>query len=211
MKSFLALASLVVLMGLSSASAQSIDFTESAVASGSFGGYSFSDVVITLSAIANEGNFVTLPPEIPSGTTALTDSSVSINIQGFGNATFTDSIETFVFTGGPAAGLTDVQGGILSSPPPPGDILDVSNEAFSTYGLASSIGPVLGAAITSEGSFSTTAGSLKITSVSGDATFQAIEAPECPTVSFLLGGLLSLAMILKPAQGPVSKSSARSM
>ena len=101
----------------------------------------------------------------------MSDLTATVDISGLGLATFTDPISTYVRNGTTVAGFVDFTSGT--------DILDTTNAAFASYNLASSIGPLSGAAIASIGNiYNTTLGKLTLYSVSQDATFEATAAPE---------------------------------
>ena len=73
-------------------------------------------------------------------------------------------------------------------------ILDTFSSAFATYGLSTAIGPVTGGAVFNSGTgFATTAGTLIIGSISGDATFTAT-IPEPATWAMMALGFAALGL-----------------
>jgi hypothetical protein len=93
--------------------------------------------------------------------------TVSFSISGGGGSgTFTDAIQVFDNQSAESAGFDDKT---LSQ----ATILATVNSAFTTYNLASAIGPLTGLALLNgEQAFATTAGNL-IINTSGDSTFTA--------------------------------------
>jgi len=98
--------------------------------------------------------------------------------------TFTDPIQVIVAQTADLAGFSD--------PGKPLDILDDVNNAFATYALTTSIGPIVGSSVVNiNSSFGTTGGAFILTSA-GDATFTAT-IPEPSTWAMMLIGFAGLA------------------
>jgi PEP-CTERM motif len=165
------------------ATAGSITYTETAVGSGSLGGTSFTDTLITIIATADTANVMIVNP----GVFDVNNASTTVDVSGIGSGTFTDTIVTFVNNNVSTAGITDLT--------IPADILGVANSVFATYGLTTSVGPASGAPDISTGkSFSTTDGVFHISSISGEGTFQATlqSVPEPSTLTLTSIGILGL-------------------
>ena len=180
------LVALALLMGASSATAATITFTESAIATGSLGASPFVDSLVTLTATGDTSNVL-------SGSfSELFVTAVSINVASLGEtATLLGTADVFscqVCGISSTDGITDDSGVVA-------DILDTVSGAFSAYGLTTSIGPITGSSlINPPNSFGTDLGLFQISSA-GNATFTAAVGagtPE-PGTAVLLGlGLAGL-------------------
>ena len=184
-----------VLLGLTAAvdnpaSAGSITYIETATASGSLGGTSFMNALLTFTATADTNNVISVPGS--PGVLGVNNSSAMIDIMGIGSATLTEATLTFVNTNTnvEAAGLT---AGTVASPVV--DLLGVKNSAFATYGLTTSIGPLSGTLFSRywlthdyDG-----AGDLVLTTLlnSPGGTFQAISEPSVPEPSTLVSATIA--------------------
>jgi hypothetical protein len=153
----------------------SIIYTEQAIASGTLGGQTFTDALLTLELVGDTGN-VTGSPGVFTNTAGL----FTVSVSGIGTATFTDFMEVFdnqspTLTP-PAAGFA-VEGG---------SVLDTFNTAFALYNLTTPIGPISGTSfIRPDLTFNTTLGGLIITSAE-DSTFTASTAVPEPTSLILV-------------------------
>jgi hypothetical protein len=170
------------------ASAGPITYTETTVASGSLGGTSFTNALVTLIATADTNNVTLDSPllnsfDVNNIVTTVTVSGIATGAFTFNTLTF-DNFQTSV------AGIEVGSVGSLGA-----NILDVENAAFATYDLKSSIGPISGVPHFNPGaSFATTAGNFNITSASGNATFQATTTvPEPASLVMLSLGLAGVA------------------
>ncbi len=174
-----------------SGQAASVTYIETITASGSLGGTSFRNALVTITAIADTKNVMGVP--LFPNVRAVDDDSATIDIAGLGTATFTGSgTHVFVAQATPfSTGAVGIAAGTIASPE--ADILDIVNPAFGTYGLTTSIGPLSGAASGGGGgafSFATSSGPLFFDSFFGtDGTFQAIVVPEPPSLA--LAGIAS--------------------
>jgi hypothetical protein len=160
---------------LGNAHADVITYTETATASGSLGGTAFTGQLITLTLTTDTslitGSALSVTPASPS----------TVAVNGFATANFTDNIIVFDNNGG-VAGFEDNS--------LPADILDISNNFFTTYNLRTSAGPITGnTSINSGSSFGTDAGNLIINSVSAQGTFTATTAAVPEPASVALFGL----------------------
>jgi PEP-CTERM motif len=185
---------LALLMGARIASAATITFTESTIATGSLGASSFVGSLVTLTATGDTSSVL-------SGTTSeLFVAAVSINVALLGEtASLTGTADVFSCRASlnacafsPTAGITDDSGVVA-------DILDTVSGAFSTYDLTTSIGPVtVSSLINPPHSFGTELGLFQISSA-GNATFTATletATPEPGTAAFLGLGLAGLGALV---------------
>jgi heme A synthase len=141
-----------------------ITYTQIATGSGSLGGTSFTNAVVTITAIADTADIILSDPS--DRFYKVTNESTTVDVAGLGSATFTDAIYTGVVQLFQVAGFSD---------PKSEDILDTQSPAFSTYNLSTSIGPLAGTTVINPGfSFPTTAGDFIFNSANAnDSTFQA--------------------------------------
>jgi hypothetical protein len=169
------------------AAAGPITFTESFNASGTVNGNAFNaNVMFSLTSdttlIIQEGDlFLT-----PAGT-------ASVTIQGVGSGTFTDPFDVFDNQGNAVAGFTDTA---------IEDIVDLSNPAFATYDLKSSIGPLDSTFffVDTGASLGSTLGTIVLNSTSGTPTFTATAGGTTPEPGslFLFGsGVVGLAAVIR--------------
>jgi hypothetical protein len=189
------LAPFVLLFAAGLAQADTITYTESATASGSLGGTPFSDSLITLTFVGDTANIVSSPSFY-----SIALGSITIGVSSLGTlATLTDPGYVFdAQLGGPsgsgAAGFHDSSVSL--------DILDITDPAFGSYNLATTIGPITDTELFNAGiSFETNSGALIIYSAS-DSTFSATpessdpQAPEPATMAlfaFGFAGILAVA------------------
>jgi hypothetical protein len=186
---FLAASLFVAASALTSpSSAALIIYSETADISGSLNGVGFSDDVLTLTLFGNTSDvsggpsffFLTAP--------------LNFSLSGVGSGTFTDEVGVIVNQSVPTAGFGDFTSDFA--------ILDTFSSAFVTYDLSTAIGPVSGGAIYNGGTgFATTAGTLIIGSVSGDATFTAT-IPEPATWAMMALGFAALGLVGYARGGP---------
>jgi hypothetical protein len=172
----------------SPALADGATYTETAVASGSLGGASFSDALITITLFGDTststtgifGDFEVFGP-------------ATVTVEGIGTASFTDSLAAFDSPSFGSAGITDPSLGPIGV-----DVLDTIDPTFGTYDLTTDIGPISDASLSSPpdpnngfNGFATTDGNFVLTSDSGTSTFSASTAVPEPSSLFLLGVGLS--------------------
>jgi hypothetical protein len=177
-------------------SAESITFTESAIATGSLGSNSFDDSLVTLTATGDTSNVVLGGA---FGTTLeIQGLAVSIDIAGVGTAELTDPGFVFSAPGRPAAGIGDQVCQPTSVPACFYTILDTIDSAFGTYNMTTSVGPITDSSDYTSGlDFSTSDGEFVIDSA-GDATFTATASSPEPSTTTLFGfGLAGLALVAK--------------
>jgi PEP-CTERM motif len=185
----------IVLLGTllwtsSPALADGVTYTETDVASGSLGGASFSDALVTITLL---GDTSTLTTGIFGALEVFGPATVTVD--GIGTASFTDSLAAFDSPIFGSAGILDSSLGPFGS-----DVLDTMDPTFGTYDLTTNIGSITDSSLFNpdDGScyacFATTDGSFVLTSESGASTFSATTAVPEPSSLFLLGaGLLFLA------------------
>ena len=163
-----------------------ITYTESATASGSLDGISFTDATVFLSMTNDTTNVVASPPPF----TIFTNSgTATVSVGGGPAVTFIDQDEVFSFPLEQRVGFSVALGGII--------ILDVNSASFATYEMTTSIGPIVGTSDINAGlSFATTGGAFVLTSV-GDATFTATTTtiPEPSTWAMMALGFAGLGFL----------------
>ena len=159
-------------------------YQETAIASGTLGGVSFTDAEIQLTSTADTDN-------IQSGNVLNTtyyyvpNINLTIAVTGIGTATFTDSTQTLTFPFN--------QAGFLD--PNTGFILLTYNPVLAPYDLQGDIGPVVGTGDPfREGLPQTTLGILHITAVVPGLTFVSSAAVPEPT-SLMLAGFGTVCVI----------------
>jgi hypothetical protein len=168
------------------AKADVITYTETATATGSLGGTSFTNATVTLAGTGNSAG-ITNPA---AGIFSLI-LPVSVQISGIGTFAFSDTIQVVDNQAGSLAGFGDNSNsqGILFDMAAP----------FTSYNLGSSIGPISGTPIFNFGaSFGTAGGSFILTSVSSDS-FRAVDTtgpvPEPSSFALFGPGIAGLAAL----------------
>jgi len=202
----IAIASVALLtIGASLASASTITFTESAVASGVLGSTSFTNSLITLTATGDTSTVTESPP----GFFRSNVPDISIDIASVGIATIMGGQ---VFSCGDnlclsTPPLPHAAGGFSPNPSVGRDILDTVDEAFNTYHLTTSIGPITDSSlINASFPFNTDRGVFEISSA-GNATFTARAAatvPEPGSIALLGFALMGLAVLKSRYSASVS-------
>jgi hypothetical protein len=186
--------------GLIPAAATPITYTISAIGSGTLNGTPFANATITFTQVGDTANVFTNPLPFICGagvTCAGAESTNTVAISGVGTFTLTDETEFFDNSNG-TAGFSDDTLFV--------DFLDEDNSAFDSYGLTTALGPIVDSISADTTGFTnepTNAGSLTISSFSGQATFQAVPGSSVPEPANLLlmgTGLLALLFRRKPAQ-----------
>jgi hypothetical protein len=168
---------LMALMGLTTCTgfAGTVTYTLTATATGSLDGTAFSDSLLTITAVAN-----TAAPGSPFSSTAVVD-SLTDTFNAESPYVFVNSGDC---TGSPEFPTVSSCAGFGTS----ADILDIANNAFATYVLGTSVGPLtdpmpfgnLGDSFVDD-----SGGDLILTSLS-DGSFTAVSAvPEPPSVAFV--------------------------
>jgi hypothetical protein len=120
----------MVFCGLGGAQAESITFTFDGTGSGTLGGSAFSDEAFTITVIADTLDVASCG----SGVVSVDSLSADIFISGFEVATFSISTRVFDHSSG-ALGFS--RGTCVGA-----DLLDIRDDAFMTYDLTTSIGPI---------------------------------------------------------------------
>jgi len=169
------LASIFVLLAVAMpGSAASITYTFSGTGTGDLNGVPFTDTAFTITSQANTGS---INPACFTGVYCVRSNPATIAIAGFGPATFTTATEVF-------DNISGVLGFERWFDMP--DLLDLSNPAFVTYNLATSIGPIfvptpfsVNQWNCSDGCVNTTQGILNFSAIS-NVTFTASTGPAVP-------------------------------
>jgi hypothetical protein len=159
------LAAIISVLCVANAKAVPITYTEFATVSGTLNGVSFpSGEVLTLTGTGDTTNVVNVISNVFVNIVTTASFTLSVSVGGVGSGTFTDTISVFVSQSN-SAGFNDQD--VISI------ILEtLSNTAFASYALSTSIGPITGTSgINSGASFPTTAGALVLTSSAGNATW----------------------------------------
>jgi hypothetical protein len=177
----------------SPALADSVTYTETDVATGSLGGTSFSDALVT----------ITLLGDTSTSTTGIFGAlevfgPATVTVDGIGTASFTDSLAAFDTSIFGAAGILD------SSLGPYGlDVLDTIDPTFGTYDLTTDVGPISGFSLfNADSGFATTDGNFVLTSDSGTSTFSALTAVPEPCSLSLIGVGLSGLFLARRKKAP---------
>ena len=179
--------------------AGSITYTLTTTATGTFGGSSFTNALVTVTATGNTSNVQ--PGPVPFNNDLFNPVSATVSVAGLGTGTFTDPIEMIsTFTDLSVFGVPAVL--ILDGPTLTGTgILLQTGPDFFGYDLRGSLGPITGTGGVASGShitpvFPTTAGDLTwaIGQALGTSTFTAVAATPEPGTLLLLGaGLAAVA------------------
>jgi hypothetical protein len=176
-KACVVLAALVGLVGFGEARADPITYTFTGTASGSLGANAFTNASFTIVSTADTSQVTMTGP----GIFHIPDLTATVSVAGLGTAAFTIPTINVSNQNLPGAGF--------SAPDQDLAILFELNQAFASYDLTTSIGPLSGPPEFNSGfHFATTSGDFVLNSVSGDVTFtaQASPAPE-PSALALFG------------------------
>jgi hypothetical protein len=166
--------------------ASSITFTDITTASGTIGSTSFTNDVITISAVGNTSSI----QKIPLGF-FINVSSASIMIDGVGTFLFTTGTRFFDNTTSQLVGFS--RAGITGA-----DLIDgPTNPAFSSWAMKTSIGPITGTGSIFQWTLSpvlTSGGTLALLNASPNVTFSArvSTVPEPGTLLLVATGLLGV-------------------
>lgn len=175
-----------VMMAAAASRAESITYIETTTATGSLGGQSFTNALVTLTATGDTSGTV-IGDGIQSAEMSV---PLEVSVAGVGSGEFTDSI-IVVFNGHTGADEAYGFGDSTLDPPTGYGVLFTQVPYSGTYyDLVSDIGPIDGTAgYNAMVSFNTTGGAFNMTSAQ-DATFQAVVTPEAtpePSSLALLG------------------------
>lgn len=193
MKSFVAVlvGVFLLLVGACAANANSITYSFAGTGTGDLNGVPFTGASFTITVLGDTSN-ITNCFTVDLCNVA---NSATIAITGFSTATFVTATQVFDAQGFPAAGFERAVNGL--------DLLDLSDTAFATYSLATSIGPIFVANPFAVNQFScnhgcvvTTQGNLNFSSIV-NVTFNATATPEPGTLIMFGSGIVGLAGILR--------------
>lgn len=150
--------------GTDSAEAAPITYTQTAIASGTLGVTTFTNALVTLTQTADTNNVL-----FSNNFYSVVPATSLFSVAGIGSGSFTSSTFT---ASQPSNGLAGLGSGTAGVGGPA--VLSVINSAFLTYDLKTSIGPISATGVINPGLvLTTTAGNFSLSSVSGNATFQA--------------------------------------
>jgi hypothetical protein len=185
-RSLVLAAALSLIGGAVDAHADSIAFTESVNGSGSLDGIDFTNSTVALTFTADSST-ITQPI---SGIFAVNAISTIVQV-GANSDTLLGAYHLFDFQGGAEAGFSS--GTVASGG---SNILTITDSIFSSYNLATFIGPITNSGTPSLGAYSTSFGSLVLNSTNGDVSFTAASPAPEPAAIFLTGfGLFGVAVI----------------
>lgn len=194
----LAAAALVLVGEVTQAQADPVTYTISSAVSGTLGGTPFTDALVTVTLTGDTADIT--PGPTPYTDVVVNAGNATVDVSGIGTATFTDSIlivdtlsDTTIF-GVPAVLFLDYTTGT--------GIMLQTGSVFTTYDLASSLGPITGSGGVASGSsmtpvFPTTDGDLTwdVGQSLGPSTFTAVVTTPEPGSFVLLCGVV-LALVL---------------
>ncbi len=167
-------------------SASAITYTFTAIGSGTIGTTSFTGDLVTVTAIGDTGAVFEAPqPPFPPDVFAIVPTQFEVSISGVGTAGFTG---TGYFGGN--GYVFDNEGDSLAGFGIESDAADISNLAFATYDLSSSIGPISGVSMGFSAE-ATTLGALTLTTVT-PGTFTAELGSSVPEP--ITAGMVALAL-----------------
>jgi hypothetical protein len=152
-----------------SLSAGTIVYSDQVLASGSLGSQPFTNALVIFTVVGDTGNVGSSPPY------RYNTGPLTVSVAGIGVAAFTGT-DTFGVVLDTSNNPTKVGVGDFAQD---SGGLNTESAALASYYLRGAIGPVSGSMYFG-GTFtdSTTLGTLTVTSISGNSTFQATRAPE---------------------------------
>lgn len=159
--------------------ADEITYETTVIASGTLGGASYTDQLVTITGVGDTEDVETNGPVH----TLFSGLVTTVEIDGLGTAEFTDAIQAVSNNNSELGGFGNTSNST--------GLFFVDNEIFETYDLRSEVGPVSGTAIPVFGvPHQTTAGAFRINTVSGSATFAAsVKTVPEPSSAIFLGAL----------------------
>ncbi len=159
------LATLVLMLGVSSAQADYVTYTESAIATGILGSSSFTNALVSIT-LTSAGPTISPCTGVPDCTAA--GGPMSIGVAGVGTATLTDrGLGVVDNSGCGCVGMSDFTKGR--------PLLFTDSPSFTSYNITQSIGPVTGSPGFNPGFvLPPTQGNFSLSTVTGASTFRAI-------------------------------------
>jgi hypothetical protein len=185
---------LFVSLGTATARADILTYTETVTASGALDGTAFSDALVTLMLTGNTSDI----SSAFGGTLFYLAGPTTVSVAGIGTDTFTDSVPVFDNQLHPFAGF------FLQCAPPAAPtcgevVLATVDNAFASYDLSTSIGPITDADTGASSPplvLKTVGGTFDMTSMSADATFT-VTTPEPSSLLLLATGLIGLGLLTR--------------
>ena len=164
-------------------------YTETVTGSGTLGGVAFTNATVIFTQAADTANIV----QFPVTSYVLPAAVATVQVVGLGSGTF--SVPTALQAVGSTGEIGFYQGALMGGT----TILDQHIPTLLGYNLSTATGPATGSGIVvydPSNLLATTAGGMKLTSVSSNVTFNAAAAsvPEPSSLALTAAGLVSVGL-----------------